>query len=71
MRSNANPFPILMNGQTLNTKDSFRLVSDDISNDLISHGNVVSLAVVGTTWELCAELANIYVYRKLSYYCST
>lgn len=39
----ANPYTILMNGQTLNPKISLRLVCIDISDDLIGHENVVDL----------------------------
>lgn len=44
-KKSANSFPIFMNHQTLNFKDSFRLVGVEISNDLIWHGHVVDLAV--------------------------
>lgn len=37
--------PILVNGQALNFKDSFRFLGVDISSDLFWHGDVVDLAV--------------------------
>lgn len=56
-----NPFPILISDQTVDFKDSFRLVGVNISTELIWHIHVLNLAVIAGN-----KLG--FMFTKLKYY---